>query len=113
MPVYGNICDVGQDFGGAVTAFLKVKQTRCLIDEFGVVFVVQERRMLQQVFHKRNVGADAANTEFAERTVHAGNRHFRGRGACGHFGQQTVIEARDYSTRIGGATIQPDTRTSG
>ena len=113
MPVHGDIRDIGQDFGGAVTAFLKVKQTWRLVDEFGVVFVVEERRVLQQVFDKRNVSRHATNTKLAQGTVHAGNRHFWGRGAGGHFGQQTVVEPRDHSAGIGGATIKSDTGTSG
>ena len=113
VPVHRNIGNICQQFRRAVTACFEIKQASCLVDEFGVVFIVQEDRVLQQVFHKRNVGRYTANTELAQRTVHACNRHFRCGGACRHFGQQAVVKTSDHRARISSTTIKTDARTGG
>ena len=68
-------CDVGdicQHFGAAVTALFEGEQIRRLVDELGGVFIVEERRVLEQVFDKGDVGAHAR--EYGIRA---------GRGPCG------------------------------
>ena len=42
--------------------------------------VVEERRVLEQVLDKGDVGGHAADPEFAQGAVHTCNRHFRGLG---------------------------------
>ena len=113
MTVDGDISDIGQDFRGAVTTFGEFEQVRRLVNELGMVFVVQERRMLQQVFDKRDVGRHTANTELSQGTVHPRNRHLRCGRTGGYFGQEAVVIARDHRAGIRRATIQSNARASG
>ena len=108
MPVHRDVRDIGQDLGRAVLARRKVEQFRRLVDEFRVVFVVQERRVFQQVFHERNVRRHAADTEFTQGAVHTGNRRLGRLGPCRHLFQQAVVIACDHRARIGRAAIQTD-----
>ena len=101
MPVHGDVCDVVQHLRGAVSARLEIKEFRGLIDEFRVVLVVQELRVLEQVFDEGDICRHTADAEFPQGPVHAGNRGF-GRGRpSGDLFEQAVIVARDHRACIG------------
>ncbi len=109
VPVDGDVGDIGQNLGAAVTTPRKDEQLGCLVDEFGGVFIAEKRRVLQQVFDKGDIGADAANPELAQRAIHSGNRRLWGLRVRRHFDQQAVIKARDDAARIGGSAIKANT----
>ena len=88
VTVYRNICDIGEDFGGPVAAGDEIEQLGRLVDELGMIFVVQEYRMLQQVFDEGDIGGHAPDAEFAQGPVHPGNRRlWRGRPGSDLFKQ--------------------------
>ena len=108
MPVHCDVANISQHLGRAVAALFKGEQFRRLVDEFGVVRIVEERRVFQQIFHKGDVGADATDTEFTQGAVHAGNRLFGGLRLGCDLDQQAVIIACDHPAGIGGAAVQTD-----
>ena len=111
MPVHRDVGDVSQNLGATVLARFEIKQLGRLVDELGVVLVRQECRVLQQVLDKVDVGRHAANTEFAQRTVHTRNRLFRRLRPSRHLHQKRVVVARDYAARISRAAVQTDAHT--
>ena len=108
MPVHRDVGDVVQDPRRAIALGAEVKELRRLVDELGGVLVIQESRVLEQVFHEGNVRADAPDPEFAQGPVHPRDRGL-GRWRPGrHLFQQAVIVAGDDCTRIGRASIKAD-----
>ena len=56
MAVDRDIGDIGQNPRRAVTAFGEVKECGCLVDELGVVGVVEEIRVFQKVLNEDDIG---------------------------------------------------------
>ena len=79
MPVDGDIGDIGQDAGCPVAPRLELEQLRRLVDELGMILVVEEGRVLQQVLDKGDIGRDATDAELPQCPVDARNRGL-GRG---------------------------------
>jgi hypothetical protein len=71
MAVDGDIGDVGQQLGGAVLPLDLLEQLRRLIDESASCNCRDELGWPMIVFEEGQVGGDAANTELAQRAVHA------------------------------------------
>ena len=113
VPVDRDIRDIGQDLCGSVPARLEIEELWRLVDELRVVFVVQKRRVFQQVFDKGDVSRHAADPEFAQCTIHSRNRCVRCRCPSGDLLQERVVIARDNGTGIGCPTVQPDAHTRG
>ena len=113
VTVYGDIGDIGQYLGAAVTAFFELEQFGRVVDEFCCVFIRQKCRMFQKVFDEGNVCRDATNTEFAQRTVHTQDCLFRGGGPCGDLDQQAIIITCDHPARIGGSAVQSNAHPRG
>ncbi len=59
-------------------------------------------------FEEGEVGRHAADAEFAQRAVHAGDRLLRRRRPGGDLFQQRIVEAGDDRAGIGGAAVEPD-----
>jgi hypothetical protein len=88
VPVHRDVGDISQDFRGPVAAFFKDEQVGRLVNELGMVLIVQEHRVFEQVFHECDVRGHPANSKLAQGPVHPRNRHF-GRGRTGgNFGEQ-------------------------
>ena len=113
MPVDGDIGDIGQNLRAPVAPLGEHEQIRRLVDELGRVFVRQERRVLQQVFDKRDVGADAPDTELAQGTVHPRDGHFGCRCPGRHLFQKRVVIPRDHGPRICRTAIEADAHSGG
>ena len=69
--------------------------------------------MLQEVLDKGDIGRHAANTEFAQGAVHAGDGLFRGWCPSCDLGQERVVIAGDDAARIGRAAIEADAHARG
>ena len=69
--------------------------------------------MAEEGFEKYQIGAHAANTELAQRAIHARYRFIRRRRPGRHFLQQRIVKRRDHRTRIGSAAVEPDTEAGG
>ena len=69
--------------------------------------------MADDGFEEGQVGGDAADAEFAQRPVHAGDRLLRRRRPGGDLFQERVVEAGDHRAGIGGAAVEPDAETGG
>ena len=69
--------------------------------------------MLEQVFDKGDVGAYAANTEFAQGTVHPRNRRFGRLGMGCNFNEKAVVIARNDTACIGRAPIKTNAHACG
>ena len=66
-----DVAQIRQHLRGAVAQFGKPKELGRRVDERGRGFACEERRMLNQVQQKRDVGLDAADPELAQRAVRA------------------------------------------
>ena len=70
--------------------------------------VVDEGRVVDQVFQELQVGGHAADAELAQRAVHARDGLGRGRRPGRHLDQQRVVVGRDHRAAIGRAGVEPD-----
>ena len=101
VAVHGDVGDIGQNLGAPVAPFAELEQFGRLVDELGVVLVVEELRVLQQVLDEGDVGGDATDAELAQRPVHPGDSGF-GRGRPGgDLLQKAVVVSGDHRAGIG------------
>ncbi|MNY21155.1 hypothetical protein D3C86_1546810 [compost metagenome] len=109
VAVDGHVGEIGQKLGGAVLTLDLCEELRRRIDEPGRIGVVTEAVVTDDGFEEGEVRRHAANTEFAQRAVHAVDRLIRSRRPGRHLHKQWIVIAGDDSAGIGGAAIQTDT----
>ena len=113
VAVHADICDVGQHLRPPVKTGLEGEQLGCLVNEFGVIGIVEERGVLQQVFHESDVGTHTPDAEFAQGAVHPRDGLLRRLRLGGDLDQKAVVIARDHAARVGGAAVQTDAHACG
>src|SRR5437660_7198585 len=113
MPVDNDLTDVSQQLGGAVLPSGKLEQLRRLIEEARGESAGQEIGMRHQIEEKRDVGFDAADTEFLQAALHAPRRVQEAQAVGRNLDQQRVIKRRDHGARKGGAGIEANAHAAG
>lgn len=106
MPVHRHICKIGEQLRSAVLTLDLCKQLRRRIDEAGRIGVVAETRMANDGLEEGEVGRNTANSEFAQRAVHAADRFIRLRRPGRYLHQKRIVITGDDRPRIGRPAIQ-------
>ncbi len=111
VAVHRHLGQEAQHLAGPVAARGKGQQLGRVLDEARgqlVLLVVDEGRVVDEVFQELQIGGHAADAEFAQRAVHARDGFRGGRRPGRDLDQQRVVVGRDHRAAIGRAGVQPD-----
>ena len=105
VPVNGYASDVAEQSGGSIPAFGEMEEFGRLVDKTCCIVARPEPWVVDKVFDKYEVGGNPTNTKLSKCPIHAGYRLRCRRRPGRDFFQQAVIETRNNSARVSGATV--------
>ena len=113
VAVDGDFAHEAQQARAPVAARFEVEEFGRVVDKARGALAVFERRVLDDVFQKVQIGCHAAHAKFAQRAPHAADGFIAVVPTGGDFHQQRIVKRRDDRAGVGGARVQPDTGTGG
>ncbi len=113
IAVDGHLRQIGEEPRGAVLARAEAEQFRRIFQKSSGRFSCLERRMIDHIFQKWNIGFDAPDAEFPQAAVHAlaGREEVVAPG--GDLDEQRVVIGRDHRSAVRGCAVEPDAETRG
>ena len=107
IAVHDDVAEEIEQLRRAVAAELEIEQRRRCVDHRGRRAAAAERRVIDHVFHERNVRLHAADSHFAQCAVHAVERHVERRALRRDLYQQRIVKRRNDRTGVAHACIEP------
>ena len=106
-PVDNDVAQIREHLGRTVPGRAEPEELGRPIDECGRRLAGHERRVIDDVQQKRDVGLDAANPELPERPIRTPRRFVERRAPGRHLHEQRVEERRDHCPAEPVAAVEP------
>src|SRR6266850_438229 len=113
IAVEDDVADIGEKFGGAVTAAREAEKFRRLVKKRRRDFAGTKLRMVHDVLDERNIRLYTPNTELAKSAVHALAGFGKIRAPSRDFDKQRVVIGSEHRAGVRGTPVQSNPKTSG
>ncbi len=111
IAVNHRVPDELKDLVGPVALLGKFKQLWVVVDIGGVALAGEERRVIDDVFEKADIGLHPADAELLQRPVHGAGGIGKGQAVRGDLHQQRIVKGGDLRSGIAGGGIEAHAET--
>ena len=106
VAIQNHVAEIGKQFGRSIASGWQAKEFRRIVEERRGDFPGLKLRVVHHVFQKRNVGFDAANSEFAQRPVHPLARFRKMCTPRRDFDEQRIVVRGEHGAGIGRSPVK-------